>query len=60
MASREERRDDLVDRLFLAEDHPAQFADDPRDFRLALGDAIGGHEHSFVSGHDRLTAHFAK
>jgi hypothetical protein len=56
MASSEQRRDDLVDRLFLAEDHPAQFADDARDLRLAFGDAIGEHEHSFVSGHDWLTS----
>ena len=48
MAAREQRRDDLVDRLLLAEDHAAQFVDDPRDLRLAVGDAIGGEQGSRV------------
>ena len=48
VAAGEQRRDDLVDRLFLAEDHPAQLVDEPRDLRLAVGDAIGGQERSSV------------
>ena len=41
VAAREQRGDDFVDRLLLAENHAAQLVDDPRDLRLALGDAIG-------------------
>ena len=39
VAPREERRDDLVDRLLLAENHASQFVDDARDLRLTVGDA---------------------
>ena len=58
MASSEQRGDDLVDRLLLAEDHPAQLVDEPRDLRLAVGDAFGGKECSTVSRH--RSAHFSK
>ena len=54
----EQRGDDLVDRLLLAEDDPAQLVDEPRDLRLAVGHAVGGEEGSRVSGH--AVAHFSK
>ena len=40
MSPGEQRRDDLVDHLLLAEDHAAQLVDDARDLRLAVGDAM--------------------
>ena len=52
----EQRGDDLVDRLFLAQNDAAQLADQSRDFRLASRDPFGLHESSVVSSHGRLTA----
>ena len=58
VTAREQRRDDLVDRLFLAEDDAAQLVDEPRDLRLAVGDAIGGRAAFGVS--PSWMAHFSK
>jgi hypothetical protein len=51
VAAGEQRGDDFVDRLFLAEDHAAQLVDHTRDRRLAAGDAVGVEEGSSVCGH---------
>jgi len=55
VSPREQGRDDLVDRLFLAEDDAAQLGDDPGDFRLTVDNPLGRDQCSVVSGHRRLT-----
>ena len=54
----EERGDDLVDRLLLAEDHAAQLIDEPRDLRLAVGDTVGRKDGLHAS--PIMVAHFSK